>query len=148
VHDGYDLWIRPDSTIGIYTDKAVVCNTEGNCYGGTYQDGYVKAQVHTFGDFFVKLDTVPPVIVPVNIKNGANMALAKDIAFRIGDNLSGIKAYTGKIDGNWILMEWGFKTKILSYTFDKDITAGKHIFELTVTDNKNNSRTYTATFTR
>ena len=148
VHDSYDLWIKPDSTIGKYTGKAVIVSTDGAMAGGTYQDGYIKAQPHTFGDFFIKLDTVPPVIVPVNIKNGANLSAAKGIFFRISDNLSGIKSYMGKIDGKWVLMEWDFKSKILGYSFNADIAAGKHIFELTVTDSKNNSRYFTATFTR
>ncbi|MGZ3874553.1 MAG: M23 family peptidase, partial [Mucilaginibacter sp.] len=62
--------------------------------------------------------------------------------------LSGIKTFAGKIDGNWVLMEWDYKTKILSYTFENNIAAGKHIFELTVTDNKNNMRYFTAVFNR
>lgn len=148
VHDSYDLWIKPDSTIGKYVDKAVIVSTDGAMGGGTYQDGYIKAQPHTFGDFFIKLDTVPPVIVPINIKNGANMSAAKGIFLRMSDNLSGIRSYTGKIDGKWVLMEWDFKTKILGYSFNADIAAGKHIFELTVTDSKNNSKYFTATFTR
>lgn len=148
VHDGYDLWIKPNSDIGKYADKAVIVNTAGVCDGGTYQDGYVKAQVHSFGDFFVKIDTIPPVIVPLNIRNAVNLATAKGIFLRIGDNLSGIKNFAGKIDGNWVLMEWDYKTKILSYTFERNIAAGKHIFELTVTDNKNNMRYFTAVFNR
>ena len=148
IHDGYDLWIKPDSTIGKYTDKAVIVSTDGACDGSTYQDGYIKAQVHAFGDFFIKLDTVAPVIVPINIRNGVNLSAAKGIFLRIGDNLSGVKTYTGKIDGQWVLMEWDYKTKILGYTFNADIAAGKHIFELTVTDNKNNSRIFSAAFNR
>ena len=147
IHDGYDLWIKPDSTIGKYADKAVIVSTTGTCESGTYQDGYVKAQAHAFGDFYIKLDTVPPHIIPLNIKNGGNMALVKGIFLRIGDNLSGIKSYTGKIDGKWVLMERDYKTKILSYTFT-DIAAGKHIFELTVSDNKNNISNFTAAFNR
>ena len=148
IHDSYDLWIKPDSSIGKYADKAVIVSTDGAMAGGIYQDGYIKGQPHTFGDFFIKLDTVPPVIVPVNIKNGANLSAVKGVFFRMSDNLSGIKSYTGKIDGKWVLMEWDFKSKILGYSFNADIAGGKHIFELTVTDNKNNSRYYTATFTR
>jgi len=72
----------------------------------------------------------------------------KGIFLRISDNLSGIKAYTGKIDGKWVLMEWDYKTKILSYTFNGNITVGKHIFDLTVSDNKNNNAHYTAAFYR
>ncbi|SHM48789.1 M23 family metallopeptidase [Mucilaginibacter sp. OK098] len=148
VHDSYDLWIKPDSTIGKHGEKAVIVSTDGAMACGTYQDGYIKAQPRTFGDFFIKLDTIPPVIVPVNIKTGANMSASKGIFFRMSDNLSGIKSYTGKIDGKWVLMEWDFKSKILGYSFNTDIAAGKHIFELTVTDNKNNSKYFTATFTR
>jgi len=148
IHDNYDLWIKPDSTIGKYTDKAVIVSTTGICEGGIYQDGYIKAQIHTFGDFYIKLDTVAPHITPLNIKNGSNMALAKAIFLKAGDNLSGIKSYTGKIDGKWVLVERDYKTKILSYTFTPDIANGKHIFELTVTDNKNNISYFTAAFNR
>jgi hypothetical protein len=148
IHDSYELWIKPDSSIGRYTDKAVIVSTDGAVAGGTYQDGYIKGQPHTFGDFFIKLDTVPPNIVPLNIKSNVNLAAAKGIFLRIGDNLSGIKSYSGKIDGKWVLMEWDFKSKVLGYSFNADIAAGKHIFELTVTDNKNNSKYFTAAFNR
>jgi Peptidase family M23 len=147
IHDSYDLWIKPDSTIGKYTDKAVIVSADGVCEGGVYQDGFVKAQPHTFGDFYIKLDTIAPRIVPLNIKNGGNMSASKGIFLRIGDNLSGVKTYSGKIDGKWVLMEWDYKSKILSYTFNGDI-AGKHIFELTVTDNKDNISHFTADFYR
>jgi hypothetical protein len=148
VHDSYELWIKPDSSIGKYADKAVLVSTDGAMAGGSYQDGFIKGNPHTFGDFFIKVDTVPPVVVPVNIKAGANLRAAKGIYFRIGDNLSGIKSYTGKIDGQWVLMEWDFKSKVLGFRFNDDIAPGKHIFELTVTDNKNNSKYFTASFTR
>ena len=148
IHDAYDIWIKPDSTIGKYADKAVIESTEGICEGGIYQDGYIKAQAHTFGDFFVRIDTTGPRIIPRNIKNGASLKLAKGIFLWIGDNLSGIKTYSGKIDGKWVLMEWDYKTKVLSYTFNGDIAAGKHIFDLTVSDNKNNISHFTADFYR
>jgi hypothetical protein len=148
IHDGYDLWIKPDSTIGKFTDKAVIVNTAGVCEGGIYQDGFVKAVAHTFGDFYIRIDTVPPKIIPLNIKNGGKMAKSRGIFLRIGDNLSGIKTYTGKIDGKWVLMEWDYKSKILSYTFTNDIAPGKHIFEFTVSDNKNNDSRFTADFYR
>ena len=148
IHDVYDLWIKPDSAIGRYTDKAVIVNTDGSCEGGIYEDGYVKAKAHGFGDFYIKIDTVPPKIVALNIKNGASLAKSPGIFLRIGDNLSGIKTYMGKVDGKWVLMEWDYKTKVLSYTFDNDIAPGKHIFDLTVTDNKDNSSHFTADFYR
>lgn len=148
IHDTYDLWIKPDSSIGKLTDKAVIVNAAGVYEGGSFDDGYVKTQARTFGDFYVKLDTAPPFIIPINISKGGNMAKSRGIFLRIGDKLSGIKSYTGKIDGKWVLMEWDFKTKILSYAFNNDIAAGKHIFELSVSDNKNNISYFTADFYR
>ncbi|MBS1504115.1 MAG: M23 family peptidase, partial [Bacteroidetes bacterium] len=67
---------------------------------------------------------------------------------KIGDNLSGIKNYAGRIDNKWVLMEWDYKTRVLSYKFDSNITPGKHIFELSVTDNKDNISNFTAYFYR
>jgi murein DD-endopeptidase MepM/ murein hydrolase activator NlpD len=148
VHDVYDLWIKPDSSIAKYADKAVIMNTDGTCEGGVYQDGYVKAQPKGFGDFYVGIDNTPPVIIPLNIKNGANLRAAHSIALRIGDRLSGVKSYNGKIDGKWVLMEWDYKTRVLSYTFTGDIASGKHTFELAVSDNKDNVANFTAEFYR
>jgi hypothetical protein len=148
IHDGFELWIKPDSTIGKYTDKAVLVNSAGICDGGIYDNGYVKATVHSFGNYFVLIDTVPPVILPLNIKSGINLSAAKGIFLKIKDNLSGVKNYIGKIDGKWVLMEWDFKTRVLSYTFNADITPGVHKFELRVTDNKDNTSNFEANFTR
>jgi hypothetical protein len=148
INDTYDLWIKPDSTIGKYADKAVIVNTDGACENSTYQDGYIKTQARTFGDYFIKVDTVAPFIIPVNIKNGAVLSKAKGIFLKIGDKLSGVKSYSAKIDGKWVLTEWDYKTRILKYFFDKELTAGKHTFNLTVSDSKDNIANYTAEFYR
>jgi hypothetical protein len=148
VHDNYELCIKPEVDLGKYADKAVIVSTAGFCQGGYYQDGWVKSQLSAFGDFYVKLDTIPPVIHPLNIKNGSNMKMARSINFRMSDNLSGIKSYIGTIDNKWVLMELDYKTKILSYTFSGDITPGRHTFKLTVADNKNNFADFTADFNR
>ena len=148
VHNQYELWIKPDRDLGRFANKAVVVNTAGDCDTSIYDNGYVKAKAKNFGEFYIKLDTVPPRITPINIINGKNMAASHNISLKIGDNLSGIKSYNGKIDGKWILMEWDFKTKVLSYTFEKEITPGKHNFELTVSDNKDNISEFKAEFYR
>jgi len=148
INDSYDLWIKPDSTIGKYASKAVIVNTDGECAGGFYEDGYIKAKPKGFGDYYIKLDTVPPHITPVNITNGAHMAAKHGIFFRIGDSLSGIKNYYGYLDDKWVLMQWDYKSKILSYTFDGTEAPGKHAFELDVSDQKDNTAVYKADFYR
>jgi hypothetical protein len=148
IHDKYDIWIKPDKDLGKLADKAIIISTTGSCDSSVYTNGYVKAQAKTFGDFYIRIDTTPPHITPLNISKGKNMAASKGINLKISDNLSGIKYYSGKIDGKWVLMQWDYKTKVLNYTFDKDITAGKHLFEFTVSDNKDNTSQFTADFYR
>jgi len=146
INDTYQIWIKPDDKIGDKIGKAVILNANGVCEGGTYDNGYLKASARTFGDYYIRIDSVPPVIHPLNIKNGSNMAKMQHIAFKIGDNMSGIRTYSGKIDGKWVLMEWDYKTKVLGYKLDKDLASGKHIFDLTVTDNKDNISQFSAYF--
>lgn len=148
LHESFNLWIKPDAGIGALANKAVIVNTLAGSVGGIYQDGYIKAKPAAFGDFFIKLDTVAPVITPVNIRNGSNLAAVRTIAVRASDNLSGVKSCVAKIDGKWVLLTQDYKTRIYKYTFDESIAAGKHVFELTVTDNKDNATQYTAEFTR
>lgn len=148
IHENYELWIKPDVPMGTLADKAVLVNSRTGSVGGSYQDGYVKARPATFGDYYIKVDTVAPVIHSLNLRNGSNMTALHSMSFRISDNLSGIKSVVAKVDGQWILLEQDYKTRIFKYTFDEHVPAGKHNFELTVTDGKNNQAQFTASFTR
>lgn len=148
IHDKFSLWIKPDIDLGKYADKAVIVNIAGACDSSVYEDGYVKAQPRAFGDYYIRLDTVAPYITPINIHSGSNLSQARSIALKIGDSLSGVKTYKGCIDGKWVLMEWNFKTRVLSYTFDESLPPGKHTFELLVGDNKGNIAQFIADFYR
>ena len=121
-------------------DKFITASSE---VSGSASASIKKVQ----GDYYIKMDDVPPKIVPLTISDGKNMAKQSRISFKISDNLSGIKTYNGKIDGKWVLMQWDYKTKVLSYTFD-NIAPGNHNFELAVSDYKNNVSQYTADFYR
>ncbi|RYE57949.1 MAG: M23 family metallopeptidase [Sphingobacteriales bacterium] len=148
LHNGFDLWIKPDSTLGALKDKALIVNTSRISQGGYFEDGYIKAKPRVFGNYFVAVDTVPPTIVPVNIGPNKNMSQAGRISFRISDNLSGIKSFNGYIDGQWILMEFDAKTASLWHIFDNKISKGQHTFELIVEDMKANAKKYVVTFIR
>jgi hypothetical protein len=113
-----------------------------------FDGGYIKTQARTFGDYYIKIDTIPPFIRPLNTKKGRSKVAAHGLFFKIGDNLSGVKAYIGKVDGKWTLTEWDYKTRVLSYLFSKELTAGKHTFDLTVIDNKDNSAHYAVDFNK
>ena len=146
LHTGFELWIKPSRELGELASKAVIVSTGGASQGGQYIDGFVKASPRNFGNFYISVDTIPPVISALNITEGKNMAQLGKMSFKIRDNLSGIKSFNGYIDGNWVLMEFDQKTATLSHSFDSSTTPGKHKLELTVVDMKDNSKTLELNF--
>lgn len=146
LHNGFELWIKADSTIIKYQSKALIVNSNRSSQGGYFENGWVKAKPRTFGSYFVAIDTIAPNIVPINISDGKNMAGISKMSFRISDALSGIKSFNGYIDGKWVLMEFDTKTASLWHTFDERTTIGKHTFELLVVDMKDNTKRYAIEF--
>jgi len=113
---------------------------ERSSAGGRWNDGAVTTTVRSFGDFFVTLDTVPPIITP-QFKNGESLSGRAQLRVKINDNFSGIATYNAYIDGEWALFEYDAKNNVLVYNFDaKRIKRGKkHELLITVTDNKQNT---------
>ncbi|HEY6083514.1 MAG TPA: M23 family peptidase, partial [Chitinophagaceae bacterium] len=92
-------------------------------------------------------DNVPPVITPMGgLHDGANLAKASQIAFRLGDNLSGVKEYRAELDGKWLL--FAQKGNTIYYSFDEHCAKGDHKLVLTVTDEANNQSAYLLNFKR
>lgn len=149
LHEAYSLWIKPDTTLSTKLhDKALIADVRGVAYLSSYDNGYVKANPTSFGNFYVTIDTIAPIIRPINITDGKSMKGLSRISFKISDNLSGIKSFRGTIDGTWVLMEYDQKTATLWHTFDQQTPSGKHLLKLELIDNKLNTKTYTATFYR
>jgi len=134
----------PDSVPKAVASKFVVVAVNDNgrieSVGGTYSGGYITASVMNFGNYAVAADTTPPLIIPNGLTQNANLSALKEIRIKITDNLSGIKNYTGLIDGKWALFEYDAKNDLIFYKFDSDrITKNtNHTLELTVSDNRNN----------
>ena len=57
-----------------------------------------------------------------------------------------LKKYEGRINNQWILMEYDHKRKLLKYDFNKIIKKGENHFTLEVTDMLNNIKKYSAKF--
>lgn len=100
-----------------------------------------------FGNYVVLLDTVPPVIKPLNITENKNMQSENSIAFKITDALSSIDSYHGYIDGEWVLFEYDVKNDIIIYNFDEHVKKQmNHELELLVSDINGNIAAYYQTF--
>lgn len=125
-------------------DKAVIVSLNGNgkpsSVGGFHEKGVITTHTNAFGRFAIMVDTIPPSIEPINISNNRNMGNVRRIEFRIDDNLSGIKSYTGYINGNWALFEYDPKNRLLFYELNQGkLEKGKeHKLDLYVMDEKDN----------
>jgi hypothetical protein len=116
--------------------------------GGEFKNGWIEGNIRTLGTYAVRLDTIAPVIKPLSISNKNSITESMRIRFIISDNLSGINNIEGTIDGNWALFEYDAKNSLITHYFDKKRFElnKRHDFKLTVTDYKNNTATYEATF--
>jgi len=111
--------------------------------GGTYRNGWIDGSIRELGQYTLGMDTVKPVIVPIDPDLWVNKG---QITFRLTDNLSGIKTYQGKIDGEYVLFEMDNRS-VIRYTFDKKrLSRGTHELTLHVTDGCGNEALFSKTF--
>lgn len=148
VYDFYEIRIKPTNLPERLYPKAFIM-AEGYGYqGGVVQDGWVISQTRQLGKFFVAVDTIPPIVRPVNIKEGSNLWKSTGIRFVIGDNMAGVKSFRGTIDGHWVLFQYEGKSSTLFYLFDEYCPPGTHKLELEVTDQRDNVKRVVMNFSR
>lgn len=120
-----------------------------NYTGASLEGTTLKAITRSLGDYTVAMDTTPPEIKAIDVKEGKWMSKYNTLDLKISDEESGINEYRATINGKFILMEYEYKTGMLTYDFsDKVNTETENHFKLIVTDNVGNSSTFTTTFFR
>ncbi len=112
--------------------------------GGKWDGNSIFTKTRYLGFYTLMADTTAPNIKPLNFGNKSKVTGKSPLKVRIKDDGSGIKNYTGTLNGHWILMEYDPKTDRLTYYPDQYLKKGKNIFRLTVTDNRGNKSQYNA----
>jgi hypothetical protein len=144
VHVPYTLSIKPTSVIAGKESKMLIVKLEDDqkkiATNSAWHEGYLTAEVLSFGKYFIGIDTIAPVISANGLVAGSDLTGKAEIKIRITDELSGIKSYEPSIDGNWALFEYDQKNDLLLYRLDETkIKKGtKHNLSLKVTDKKDN----------
>lgn len=90
------------------------------------------------GNFAILTDNMPPNITPI-IKDSTKLA------FRISDELSGIKDFKAIVNGQFVIMDYDYKKKLI-WSSERDSTNYfKGDIKLVVNDNAGNSDIYEST---
>ena len=109
----------------------------------------LTARTRTFGSYVLVADTTPPTVKAVNFSDGKWISNNSTLKIKIEDDLSGISTYRATVNGKFILMEYNYKTDVLTYDFEDDvISETDNNLKLIVVDNVGNSTTFEATFFR
>lgn len=153
VQKAYEISIKPTSNPKGKETKMLIVQLDDDQknigFNSVWSNGYLSADVLSFGRFYVGIDTIAPVISASGLVPDVNLSGKKEMRIKITDELSGIKSYVPMIDGNWALFDYDQKNDMLIYKFDEArIKKGsKHNLSLKVTDNKENSSIFKCNFT-
>ncbi len=107
----------------------------------------VSSKVKAFGKYKVGFDTVAPRIYNPNFIEGSNISKLSTLSVSISDAVSGIDTYNAYLNGEWILMEYDYKTKKLVHNLkDGKVISGNNDIKIVVTDKLDNSATFSSNF--
>jgi hypothetical protein len=124
-------------------EKVVMLRTQGGkkeAQRPEWLGDWASGRFREFGEFRLVRDTLPPVITPIGIREGAVLRKARKIAFRVKDDLGGIRRFRAELDptadghgGRWLCFT---NDKYLDYiyVFDGHCPAGKHVLKVTAED--------------
>lgn len=124
-------------------------NRNGRKYyvGGHYANGWMEVRIRELGTYTVAVDTVPPVLTPVNPQTWGRRGR---IVFKVRDRETGIRSYRGTIDGKYALFGKpnSINGNLVCELDDRHVKkGGTHTLEMTVEDQCGNRTTELYSFT-
>lgn len=118
------------------TEKSHIYKTDdsGNFSfeGGEWDGGKINFSTRDLADYTILTDSIPPFVKETNQK----------YSFVIDDQLSGIKSFEAHLNGNWVLMKYEPKDKLIWIDWLNDEMTKTGDFVLKVTDNAGNETEY------
>ena len=105
------------------------------------------AQFRNFGNFQLLVDTSPPTINAIGIRENANLSRSSQIIIVAKDNNKEIKNFRAELDGKWLRFT-NDKQLAFIYKFDEMCPSGNHELKITAEDEAGNSTTKVFHFKR
>lgn len=126
-----------DSSVAI-PDKTAVYTQERKFLGGKWQGNKISFKTDVLGKYQLLTDTIPPRAVLVS--------KSKDyFAFKIADNLSGIKRFKVMLNDEYILCDYDYKRALLWSVKREKQQQFIGNLSLELSDNQGNTHIYTTT---
>ena len=115
-----------------------------NYEGGQWFEGKFTLFTRDFGNYVLKIDTVAPVITPVDFISGKKYSAGEQMVFHVSEDLSDIKDYYANINQEWALLAYDPRDQSLTYTVDKKYLRKEGIqnLKIIVIDNAGNVGTF------
>jgi hypothetical protein len=150
LHHYFDLKIKPTRPIPFdLRNKVILRYNDGNSEEGSRaagtEGGWYTTSVRNFGNYWLAIDTLAPRI-KTTVKEGANLAKAKQILFTATDAETSVKSFSGYLDDKWICFEQHGNS--FFYKFDEHCSRGKHTLVFKAADENGNENAVTINFTR
>ena len=112
--------------IGKKTDKGI------SWEGGSYSDGWVTATISSQGVYDIAVDTVPPVLVPVDEALWEQNA---KVVFTLDEKETKPVSFRGTLNGKFVLFKYNRKERRLTFDFKQEnIKSGTHLMKVVATD--------------
>ena len=150
VHSNFLVTIKDASVVN--PEKTFIASVSGkrlNYNFTKFKDGMFTTYTKNLGGFTLASDTIPPTITIAKPIEGKWITKQNTVELRISDNLSGIKTYSGFLNGKWVLFEYDHKAKKIWHVFDPNLlNEGENHLKVIVSDNVGNSAIFETHFFR
>ena len=133
---GATLSLKPGCDVeGIDREKLIICEKTPDGYswvGGKYADGWVTATISSQGVYDIAVDTVPPVLTPLNEAAWGQNA---QVVFRLDDDETKPTSFRGTLNGEFVLFKYNRKERRLSLDLKQEnVKSGVHALRVEAVD--------------
>ena len=150
VHSNFQVLITDEKAT--QKEKTFIASVSGKKLNYNFtkvKDNTFTAYTKNLGDFKLAKDTIAPKISIAKPIEGKWITGQKTISLSISDNLSGIKTYSGFINEKWVMFEYDYKARKITYRIDDaQLGEGKNDLKVIVSDNLGNSAIFETQFFR
>lgn len=110
----------------------------------TYDDSTFYCRPKYFGTYSIKRDITPPTVNSINFTTSTTVTTRTTFQWRISDSQIGIDDYDLYINDEWQLLEYDYKTGLVTYRREADFKGSKSL-KLIVKDECDNTTEWKST---